>query len=118
MLRDYKGFMLLEIMLSLLILGVVLVMCTQVIAGFIRSGASSLNTTQASALAARLLGEIEANKYVLGSRTGNFEDSPGFSYEVNKSKVDYNFSQYKYSIKWIEHGTEKNAQFTLQKFEP
>jgi type II secretory pathway pseudopilin PulG len=111
-----KGYILLEILVSLMILGTVLVVTIQGISGYVRKTSKTVNLNVSAALAQQLVTKIKLNEFKTGVNEGELENT-NFRWVVNKSAVSKIESQYNVFIKWIEQGTGQEWKFTLNKYE-
>ncbi|OIQ58216.1 hypothetical protein MOTE_21480 [Moorella thermoacetica] len=117
--RSESGFMLLEVMVAVLILGIVI---AGVIDIFIRSNyqvTSSYLTLQAIHLAQARLEELKATTYENVSNVDKtpYPGKPGFSYsvQVSPSVLGYNLKTVTVTIYYIERGNEKSLSLTMEK---
>ena len=116
--KNKSGFILLEVLLSLVILGTVFVFSIQAIAGYTRSVSSSKNINIATALSQQLLTKLNLNEFKTGNNDGNFgEDYPNFSWAVTKTQLSDFEMEYEAVVKWIEKGTEKDFKLITSKYE-
>lgn len=114
---ESKGFILLEVMLSLVILGVLLVFCIQGISGHIRAGLSSYNISVAASLGQQILAGIHQGGYQNGSCNGKIEQGTEYDWEVSRNKINEMEARYEVRIKWREHGVEKDLNLVTSRLE-
>ena len=114
----FKGFILLEVLLSLVILGTVLVVSIQAISDLARATSTSSNTNIAAALSQQLLARINLNEFKAGINEGKFENErTEFSWEINKTEVSDYESLYEIAVKWPECGIIKDIKLTTSRVE-
>lgn len=116
--NNKPGFILLEILLALVILGTVFVVSIQAIASYIRTTTSARYLTTATILSQELLANINLNKFNSNSSKGKLDsDYPVYDWEINKTQIADSEYQYKAIIKWNEQGKEKDLTFITSRFE-
>jgi type II secretory pathway pseudopilin PulG len=106
------GFILLETMLALLILGVLLTVCIQSIANILRVCNSTHNIMGAAACGQSLLAEGTIARQGTGYNRGTFgEGNGGFSWRFDMQTADDPLQRYTYTVQWPERGAEKSLEF-------
>ena len=116
--RTNKGFILLEVLLSLVILGTVFVVSIQALASYVRSTSASHNLTIASALTQQLLARTELNEFKNGMSEGTFDgDFQRFSWKIGKTDISDTESQYEMIVSWVERGQERDLRLMTSKYE-
>jgi len=114
-----NGFILLEVLLSLVILGTVFVVSFQALSSYTRITSSSLNLNSAEALLQELTARVSINEFggsANGVKTDNSTTS--FSWAINETDISDTEKQYEITVSWIEHGQAKNLKSTTEKFQP
>lgn len=112
-----KGFILLEVLLSLVILGTVFVVSFQALSGYIRSTSSSINLNIAAAILQELYARIIFNEFNGSISEGKSDNKyPVFSWSVNKTDISDCEKQYEIIVKWAEHGQDKYLKTITGKF--
>jgi type II secretory pathway pseudopilin PulG len=113
-----RGFILLEIMLSLAILATVFVFAIEAISETTSRASSSRNLTIAAALSQQLFARINLHEFKNGGGWGNFgDDCPDFSWKIDRTKLSGQETLYDYSVSWKEKGTGRELSLATVKFE-
>ncbi|MBN1384584.1 MAG: prepilin-type N-terminal cleavage/methylation domain-containing protein [Elusimicrobia bacterium] len=106
--NNKNGFMLLELMISITILGVALVICIQSVSSFLRVSKTSHNITVAGHLSEQILWGVSNGNFAAGENTGNFGDQyPGFEWKVKTEHIDNYIDSVDITILWKEQGIAK-----------
>ncbi|OGS21148.1 MAG: hypothetical protein A3J83_08795 [Elusimicrobia bacterium RIFOXYA2_FULL_40_6] len=105
-----NGFILLEALLSLVILGTVLIVSIQALASYTRTTSSAKNMNIAAAQAQTLLTKVYLNDNKALNLGQPDTEHPDFTSQVNESKISDTESQYEIIIKWNERGTDKDLR--------
>jgi type II secretory pathway pseudopilin PulG len=114
-----KGFILLEVLLSLVILGAVFVVSFQALSGYIRATSSSLNINSAETLLQELTARVSLNEFG-GSANGVKTDNNTtlLSWAINETDVSELEKQYEITVSWTEHGQPKYLKSITEKYQP
>jgi type II secretory pathway pseudopilin PulG len=107
-----KGFILLEILLALVILGAVIVPAIHGIAGYLRAVSSSNRTLLAAAYAQQMLTQVTLNQISESTMDGRFASTDEFSWKATKIPVSDIEFQYTANIVWKERGREQTLPLT------
>ena len=106
-----KGFMLLELMLSIVILGIVLIVCLQSASSIVKSSTSANNINTAGFLFNQLLYKINYEVFDSNETTGDFgEKYPNFKWKIKTVPINEYLNQVNMFILWKEHGKTKDLE--------
>lgn len=74
--------------------------------------------TVTAALSQQLLAKINMNEFKTGLTNGNFADEhPDVAWEIRKTDLADNESQYETVVSWNEHGQQKAFSCLTNRFE-
>ncbi|OGS20220.1 MAG: hypothetical protein A2252_06370 [Elusimicrobia bacterium RIFOXYA2_FULL_39_19] len=104
-----NGFILLEVLLSLVILGTVLIVSIQALASYTRATSSAKYLDCASAQSQKLLAQVYLDKEAFSTGLPDMELT-NYTSEINETKISENESQYEIIVKWAERGIEKDLK--------
>ena len=94
-----KGFLLLEVMISLMILGLVIAACINTVSTGTRAVSSTLKLSQVNALSQEILARIRTGEFKT-SGNGNFDNNfSDFKWQVNRTEAD-NLIRYAYTVSY------------------
>lgn len=103
-----RGFILVEVLLSLAIIGAVFAVFFQGISAYVRSTSSSQNYSIAALLSQQLIARIHLNEFKDGINKGTFgDDYPTFSWKVERTVVSDGERRYDAAVMWDEKRQEK-----------
>jgi type II secretory pathway pseudopilin PulG len=116
--RNNRGFILLEVLLSLVILGTVFVVFGQAVSRYVRATLTSSNITVAAALSQQLLARIHMNEFKTGVAEGSFADEyPAIAWKIMRTDISPVEKHYETIMTWKEHGDERTFRFLTDRFE-
>jgi type II secretory pathway pseudopilin PulG len=111
--KKSSGFILLEVLLSLVILGLVFASSMQAISSSLRSASITENLNVEATVAQQILSGIDRNEFESGTGSGKSES--GFLWEVQKESISELENKYTVKIAWKEHGIDKQLGFVTIK---
>jgi len=113
-----QGFILLEVLLSLLILGSVFLFSLQAITAHIRAAATTSRLNTAVVLSQQLLSRIRLNEFQAARSEDELDsDSLKYIWEIDRTNISPNEVQYDIVIRWNDEGQARSYQLTTTRLE-
>jgi prepilin-type N-terminal cleavage/methylation domain-containing protein len=104
--RDQSsGFTLIEVLATMVLLGILLPVSMQAITACLRAAGSARHMTEAAGLAQAKLNELITTNQWTSAANGDFgQDHPGYRFETSNVARDYGLTELDLRVEWLERG--------------
>ena len=106
--RPRAGFTLIEVLATLLLLGIVVPVAMRGVSLALAAASTARRTAEAATLAESKLNELIADgTWQTGGTTGDFPDHPDYTWTCENVSRDYGTSELSLRVKWVQRGVER-----------
>ena len=118
--RAHRGFTLIEVLATLLLVGIVLPVTMRGMSLALAAASSARHTAEATSLAETKLSELTTDTLsATTDASGDFgTDYPGYTWASQRASRDYGLTEVVLRVSWIERGRTKSLIVSTLMYEP